>query len=85
MYREDIAGSIAHARMLAKCGIISNEDTEQIVAGLTGILADIEAGNFTFEIALEDIHMNIEKRLTDRIGEQAEDSIQRVAAMIRLP
>ena len=68
MYREDIAGSIAHARMLAKCGIISNEDTEQIVAGLTGILADIEAGNFTFEIALEDIHMNIEKRLTDRIG-----------------
>ena len=68
MYREDIAGSIAHARMLAKCGIITGDDCELIVTGLQGILADIEAGNFSFEISLEDIHMNIEKRLTDRIG-----------------
>ncbi len=68
MYKEDIAGSIAHARMLAKCGIIPQTDAEQIVTGLEGILADIEAGNFSFEVSLEDIHMNIEKRLIDRIG-----------------
>ncbi len=68
LYREDIAGSVAHARMLAKCGIIAGDEAEAIVAGLTGILADIEAGNFSFETALEDIHMNIEKRLTERIG-----------------
>ncbi len=68
LYKQDIAGSIAHARMLAKCGIISTAEAEAIVAGLAGILADIEAGKFSFEIALEDIHMNIEKRLTERIG-----------------
>ncbi|MDU4960290.1 MAG: argininosuccinate lyase [Sporomusaceae bacterium] len=68
MYREDIAGSIAHTRMLAKCGIIAAAEAELIVDGLNGILADIEAGQFSFEIALEDIHMNIEKRLTERIG-----------------
>ncbi|MDF2569679.1 MAG: argH 1 [Sporomusa sp.] len=68
MYRQDIAGSIAHASMLAKCGIISQEDTKLIIDGLNGILADIEAGNFSFEVSLEDIHMNIEKRLTERIG-----------------
>lgn len=68
MYREDIAGSIAHARMLAKCGIIAPDEASTIVAGLEGILADIEAGAFSFEISLEDIHMNIEKRLTERIG-----------------
>ncbi|MDF2501885.1 MAG: Argininosuccinate lyase [Anaerosporomusa subterranea] len=68
MYREDIAGSIAHARMLAKCGIIETEEAETIITGLSGILADIEAGNFSFEVSLEDIHMNIEKRLTERIG-----------------
>lgn len=68
MYREDIAGSIAHARMLAKCGIISAAEADTIVAGLQSILADIEAGKFSFEISLEDIHMNIEKRLTERIG-----------------
>lgn len=66
--REDIAGSIAHAGMLARCGIIAESEAAQIIAGLRGILADIEAGNFEFDIALEDIHMNIEKRLTDRIG-----------------
>ncbi|WP_188399559.1 argininosuccinate lyase [Sporomusa sp. GT1] len=68
MYRQDIAGSMAHARMLAKCGIISHEDAKLIIDGLQGILADIEAGNFSFEVSLEDIHMNIEKRLTERIG-----------------
>ena len=68
MYRQDILGSMAHARMLGKCGIITQAETEQILSGLQSILTDIEAGNFTFEIALEDIHMNIEKRLTERIG-----------------
>ena len=68
MYREDIAGSIAHARMLAKCGIIEHDEATAIIDGLKSILADIEAGNFSFEISLEDIHMNIEKRLTERVG-----------------
>ena len=69
MYNEDIAGSIAHATMLAKAGIISEADKDVIVAGLKDIYKKIEAGNFSFEVALEDIHMNIEKRLTDAIGE----------------
>lgn len=69
LYNEDIRGSIAHANMLAKCGIIPAEDGEKIVAGLKEILADIEAGNFSFEVALEDIHMNVEARLTERIGQ----------------
>ena len=68
LYHEDIRGSIAHAGMLAKCGIIPAEDGEKIIAGLKDILADIEAGNFHFDIALEDIHMNVEARLTERIG-----------------
>ena len=68
LYHEDIRGSIAHANMLAKCGIIPAEDGEKIVAGLKDILADIEAGKFHFDVALEDIHMNVEARLTERIG-----------------
>lgn len=69
MYHEDIAGSIAHATMLAKCGIISDDDKEKIIAGLKDVLAQIEAGEFDFSVDLEDIHMNIEKRLTEAIGE----------------
>ena len=68
LYRQDILGSMAHARMLGRCGIITQAETDTIIDGLASILADIEAGNFSFEIALEDIHMNIEKRLTERIG-----------------
>lgn len=68
LYHEDIRGSMAHARMLAKCGIIPAEDGEKIIAGLKDILADIEAGNFEFSVDLEDIHMNVEARLTERIG-----------------
>ena len=68
LYHEDIRGSIAHANMLAKTGIISNADAKAIVAGLKKILADIEAGKFKFDIALEDIHMNVEARLTKAIG-----------------
>ena len=69
MYNEDIAGSIAHATMLAKVGIISEADRDDIISGLKDIYKKIEEGNFSFEVALEDIHMNIEKRLTDAIGE----------------
>nr|MBO6295396.1 argininosuccinate lyase [Schwartzia sp. (in: firmicutes)] len=69
MYREDIAGSIAHATMLAKCGIISDADKDAIIGGLKDIRAKIEDGEFSFDVALEDIHMNIEKRLTDAIGD----------------
>ena len=68
MYRQDILGSMAHARMLGRCGILTGAETDQIIAGLQSILTDIEAGNFSFDIALEDIHMNVEKRLTERIG-----------------
>ncbi|MGP1471248.1 MAG: argininosuccinate lyase [Schwartzia sp. (in: firmicutes)] len=69
MYREDIAGSIAHATMLAKCGILSDEDRDRIIDGLKEIEKRIEKGDFPFDTALEDIHMNIEKRLTEAIGE----------------
>lgn len=69
MYREDIAGSIAHAAMLEKCGILSAEDCDRIIAGLKEIEKQIDSGAFLFDVGLEDIHMNIEKRLTDAIGE----------------
>ena len=69
LYREDIEGSLAHAEMLASCGIISQEDHAQIKAGLEGILADVEAGKVEFTAANEDIHMNVEALLTGRIGE----------------
>lgn len=69
MYREDIAGSIAHAKMLAAHGIISKEDQEKITKGLLSIKKEIDEGTFPFSVELEDIHMNIEKRLTEEIGD----------------
>ena len=69
MYREDIQGSIAHAKMLAAQKIISDDDAKKICAGLEKILAQIDAGEFEFSVALEDIHMNVEAALTDLIGE----------------
>ena len=69
MYKQDIRGSIAHATMLGRQGIIPAEDAERIVAGLKEIMTDIDAGRVEFLIDAEDIHMNIEKLLTDRIGE----------------
>jgi argininosuccinate lyase len=69
LYHQDIRGSIAHARMLGKQGIIPLVDVEQIVHGLQAILGQIEAGEFDFSISLEDIHMNIEARLSAAIGE----------------
>lgn len=69
LYAEDIAGSIAHARMLAKQDVISVADAGAIEAGLSAILADIEAGRFAFDPADEDVHMAIESELTRRIGD----------------
>ena len=69
LYRYDIAGSIAHASMLAHTGIITTDECSAIVAGLEAIKADIERGDFPWSVELEDIHMNIEARLIERIGE----------------
>jgi len=69
LWRQDIRGSLAHAAMLAKVGVISPHDEQAIRSGLAAIADDIAAGRFAFEAALEDIHMNIEARLTERIGE----------------
>ena len=69
MYREDITGSIAHAKMLAKCGIIEESDRDALVSGLEGILADIDSGVLEFDPDCEDIHMFVEQVLTERIGD----------------
>lgn len=69
LYAQDIKGSIAHAKMLASCGVITDEDAINIEEGLNAILADIDAGNFVFDINDEDIHMAIEAELTRRIGD----------------
>jgi len=71
LYRQDIAASKAHAAMLAKKGIISGQDASKIAHGLNTILSEIEAGKFDFKRALEDIHMNVESRLSDLIGPAA--------------
>ncbi len=69
LYPYDIAGSIAHARMLAKQGIISDKDAETITQGLTAIKGELTQGKFQFKAELEDIHMNIEARLMEKVGE----------------
>src|SRR5438105_2535449 len=71
LYRHDLAGSIAHARMLAKQGIIAGDDAESIVRGLDEIRDEIERGEFPFREELKDIHINIEPRLQEKIGEGA--------------
>ncbi|MFC3152554.1 argininosuccinate lyase [Litoribrevibacter euphylliae] len=68
MYRQDIAGSIAHATMLEKVGILTSDELNQIVQGLNEVQQNIESGNLEWSIPLEDVHMNIEARLTDKIG-----------------
>ena len=67
--KHDIRGSIAHATMLAEVGVLSHADRDAIVGGLEGILADIEAGAFEWRTSLEDVHMNVESVLTERIGD----------------
>ena len=68
LYHHDITGSIAHATMLAKVGVLTEAERDQIIDGLKGVKEDIEAGRFEWSVSLEDVHMNIEARLTDRIG-----------------
>ena len=69
LYKFDILGSIAHAKMLGETGIIEQEAAQEIVRGLQAILVDIESGKVAFDENDEDIHMNIERVLTERIGE----------------
>ncbi|HAD62618.1 MAG TPA: argininosuccinate lyase, partial [Alcanivorax sp.] len=64
MYRQDIQGSQAHATMLAEAGVLTGEERDAIIQGLDEIRAEIEAGEFEWSVALEDVHMNIEARLT---------------------
>ena len=72
LYRHDIAGSKAHAKMLAKVGLINGSELEQILVGLTEIEAEIESNTFVFRPELEDIHMNIEKTLVEKVGQAGE-------------
>lgn len=68
LYYHDIAGSVAHATMLAKVGVLTEAERDQIIEGLLAIREDIEAGRFQWSVKLEDVHMNIEAALTERIG-----------------
>jgi argininosuccinate lyase len=69
LYAQDITGSIAHARMLAAVGVLTETEADTIVRGLEAIRAEIESGAFTWSVAREDVHMNIEARLIEKIGE----------------
>jgi len=69
LYKQDISGSIAHARMLHAVGVLSQHDSDAIESGLRQIEAEIDAGTFTWSTALEDVHMNIEAALTERVGD----------------
>ena len=69
LYEQDIRGSLAHARMLAKVGMLTDRQYEQIAAGLEEIRGEIESGQFVFQQELEDVHMNIERSLVERIGD----------------
>src|SRR5215218_3159532 len=71
LYRQDIAASKAHAKMLAEQGIIASDDARKIARGLDTILSEIGSGKFKFKRALEDIHMNVESRLSELIGAAA--------------
>ena len=69
MYRQDITGSMAHAAMLAAKGIIGKDDADKIIAGLEGILQDLENGTLAIDMTAEDIHMFVEAELTKRLGD----------------
>ncbi|HCV27853.1 MAG TPA: hypothetical protein DGB32_05970, partial [Dehalococcoidia bacterium] len=71
MYKQDIAGSIAHARMLGRQGIIGEDEAGQIIGGLVTVRTEIESGDFPWNPELEDIHMNVESRLYELIGDAA--------------
>lgn len=84
MYKEDIEGSIAHATMLGRCGIIKEEEANDIVKGLKGILADIENGTLHIDMEAEDIHTFIEGELTKESVTTAKDFTPQEAVTIRL-
>ena len=69
MYRQDITGSMAHAAMLAKQGIITIAESESLIEGLRGILDDLNSGKLVFDMTCEDIHMFVEQELTARLGD----------------
>ena len=69
LYKEDIEGSLAHAKMLGDCGIINRNESDKIISALNDLLKDIDAGKINFSVDAEDIHMNIETLLTERIGD----------------
>ncbi|SFM45946.1 argininosuccinate lyase [Ectothiorhodospira mobilis] len=69
LYRHDIEGSMAHARMLARVGVLTDAECRQILEGLELVRAEIESGDFDWSVSLEDVHMNVEARLTQRIGD----------------
>jgi argininosuccinate lyase len=69
LYLHDIRGSIAHARMLCKAGVLGEAERDRIVAGLEQVRSEIDAGTFAWSVALEDVHMNVEARLTEIVGE----------------
>ncbi len=69
MYRQDITGSMAHAAMLARCGILTPQEAQALTDGLTGILADLDSGALAFDPTAEDIHMFVEQVLTERLGD----------------
>lgn len=68
LYKQDIQGSVAHARMLTKVGVLTQAECDDIVRGLGEIRVEIERGEFEWSVALEDVHMNIEAALTQKIG-----------------
>lgn len=70
LFREDIAGSMAHAKMLGECGILASDDVSKIRAGLEQVLGEIERGEFAFSVSQEDIHMAVEGRLSQIIGKE---------------
>ncbi|MDD7323304.1 MAG: lyase family protein, partial [Campylobacter lanienae] len=70
LFKEDIAGSKAHAKMLGECGILDADDVAKIRAGLDQVLGEIERGEFTFSVSQEDIHMAVEGRLSQIIGKE---------------
>ena len=84
MYRQDITGSMAHAAMLAAKNIITNEDADRLIAGLEGILSDLDSGALEFDLSCEDIHMFVEQVLTQRIGDVGKKLTPPVPGTIRL-
>lgn len=76
LYKWDITGSKAHARMLGDIGVLTKEEAQQILAGLDEIMTEIEKGQVTFDPAAEDIHMNMEVLLTEKIGTVGKSCIQ---------